>query len=63
MQKHLQRDMNNNNRRFSGRNDRRTFQLRDYFKCETISNGLRTALATGNWGKDKDNNVLKTGVS
>lgn len=63
MQKHLQRDMNNNNRRLMGRNDRRTFQLRDYFKCETISNGLRTALATGNWGKDKDNNVLKTGVS
>ena len=28
-----------------------------------ISRGIRTALATGNWGKDKDNKVLKTGVS
>jgi len=34
-----------------------------YIKSETISNQLRTALATGNWGKDKDKNVLKTGVS
>ena len=34
-----------------------------YFKSDNISNGLRQALATGNWGKDKDNNVLKSGVS
>ena len=34
-----------------------------YIKADTITKGLRTALATGNWGKDKDNNVLKTGVS
>jgi len=34
-----------------------------YIKHDMISRGLRTALATGNWGKDKDNNVLKTGVS
>jgi hypothetical protein len=38
-------------------------KIHSYFKHETITNGLRTALATGNWGKDKDNNVLKTGVA
>jgi hypothetical protein len=27
------------------------------FKSDMISAGLRQALATGNWGKDKDNNV------
>ena len=30
---------------------------------ESISRGLRSALSTGNWGRDKQNNVLKTGVS
>ena len=45
--------------------DRNNFEFKTwkYVKSETISAGLRTALATGNWGKDKDNNVLKTGVS
>jgi len=37
--------------------------LSEYFASEDITNGLRRALSTGNWGKDKDNNVLKTGVS
>jgi DNA-directed RNA polymerase II subunit RPB2 len=32
-------------------------KLAQVFKSESISNGLRQALATGNWGKDKDNNV------
>lgn len=38
-------------------------KMASYFKSDSISNGLRQALATGNWGKDKDNNVQKTGVS
>ena len=29
----------------------------------SITSGLRSALATGNWGKDKHGNVQKTGVS
>jgi len=32
-------------------------------KSDFITKGLRTALATGNWGRDRENNVLKTGVS
>ena len=32
-------------------------------KSESITRGLRSALATGNWGKDKHGNVQKTGVS
>jgi len=30
---------------------------------DSITKGLRSALATGNWGKDKQGNVQKTGVS
>lgn len=37
--------------------------LQKALKPDIITNGLRTALATGNWGKDKSGNVLKTGVS
>jgi len=57
MQKYLEKDINN--QRF----DSQRLQLEKYIKSDTITKGLRTALATGNWGKDKDNNVLKTGVS
>lgn len=32
-------------------------------KSENISRGLRSALATGNWGKDKQGDVQKTGVA
>jgi len=37
--------------------------LQKALKPDIITHGLRTALATGNWGKDKDGNVQKTGVS
>ena len=37
--------------------------LQKALKPDIITQGLRTALATGNWGKDKQGNVLKTGVS
>ena len=33
------------------------------FKKDTISDGLRYALATGNWGHNRSGEVLKTGVS
>jgi len=32
-------------------------------KKEIITRGLKTALATGNWGKDKQGEVIKTGVA
>jgi DNA-directed RNA polymerase II subunit RPB2 len=37
--------------------------LNKAIKHDIITNGLKTALATGNWGKDRDGNVQKTGVS
>jgi hypothetical protein len=30
---------------------------------ETLTAGLRRALSTGNWGKDKEGNIQKSGVS
>jgi len=57
MEKYLEKDINRD--RFDSRN----LKLDKYIKSDTISKGLRSALSTGNWGKDKDNNVLKTGVS
>ncbi len=35
----------------------------DAIKLETITNGMRYGLSTGNWGKDKHGDVIKTGVS
>jgi len=57
MQKYLEKDIN------SQKFDSKKINLEKYIKSDTITKGLRTALATGNWGKDKDNNVLKTGVA
>lgn len=57
MQKHLEKDINSN------RFDSNRLLLEKYIKSDIITKGLRSALATGNWGRDKDNNVLKTGVS
>ncbi len=37
--------------------------LRAAFKPRLITNGLRNALSTGNWGSSKGGQVLKTGVS
>jgi hypothetical protein len=59
MQKGLKKDINNQRKDLRNR----LSALKNYIKSDTISRGLRTALATGNWGKDKDGRVLKTGVS
>lgn len=32
-------------------------------KTDIITRGLRTALATGNWGSDKNGNVIRSGVA
>ena len=65
MEQRINKEVNNARRR--DRNNIERFRLSDniasFFKAETISTGLKRALSTGNWGKDKDNNVLKTGVS
>jgi DNA-directed RNA polymerase II subunit RPB2 len=37
--------------------------LMSAMRVNSIERGLRSALATGNWGKDKHGNVQKTGVS
>jgi DNA-directed RNA polymerase II subunit RPB2 len=37
--------------------------LMSAMRVNSIERGLRSALATGNWGKDKNGNVQKTGVS
>lgn len=48
MTKILKRDIDNGNDRIL---------LNKALKPEIITNGLRSALATGNWGKDRDGNV------
>ena len=64
MEQRINKEVNNARRR-DRNNDRIKLsdKLGNYFKADTISTGLKRALSTGNWGKDKDNNVLKTGVS
>lgn len=39
------------------------FNLISMIKSDSISRGLKSALATGNWGKDKQGDVQKTGVA
>jgi hypothetical protein len=36
---------------------REDINLSNAIKAETITRGLRSALATGNWGKDKQGDV------
>ena len=48
MSKILKRDIDNGNDRIL---------LNKALKPEIITNGLKTALATGNWGKDKNGDV------
>mmetsp|Transcript_30394 Transcript_30394/g.22157 ORF Transcript_30394/g.22157 Transcript_30394/m.22157 type:complete len:152 (+) Transcript_30394:1276-1731(+) len=41
----------------------KNLNLMSAMKHESITRGLKSALATGNWGRDKQGNVQKTGVS
>jgi DNA-directed RNA polymerase II subunit RPB2 len=43
--------------------ERKSFNIQSAIKADTITRGLRSALATGNWGKDKQGDVQKTGVA
>ena len=54
MQKILKKDID------SGASD---IDIRKAIKHDIITRGLKTALATGNWGRDKNNDVIKTGVA
>ncbi len=54
MQKILRRDIEN------GKTE---LNLIGAMKSELVTRGLKSALATGNWGKDKQGDVQKTGVA
>jgi DNA-directed RNA polymerase II subunit RPB2 len=54
MQKHIKKDINAN---------KKETNLCQAMRSETITRGMKSALSTGNWGRDKNNNVMKTGVS
>ena len=54
MIKHIKKDINAN---------RRESNICQAMRSESITRGLKSALSTGNWGRDKNNNVMKTGVS
>ncbi len=42
---------------------KKEFNIQNAIKADTITRGLRSALATGNWGRDKQGDVQKTGVA
>ena len=44
-------------------NNSNTIKLEEVFDTNIISNGMKYALATGNWGKNRIGVVLKTGVA
>jgi DNA-directed RNA polymerase II subunit RPB2 len=54
MKKYLEKELN------SGKQE---FNIRNAIKSDIITRGLRSALATGNWGKDRQGDVQKTGVA
>jgi DNA-directed RNA polymerase II subunit RPB2 len=54
MKKYIQNELNMG---------KKEINLAHAIKADTITRGLRSALATGNWGKDKQGDVQKTGVA
>ena len=40
-----------------------TDDIKSFFDSELITKDIENALATGNWGKNKDGQVVKTGVA
>lgn len=44
-------------------NGKEEIDIKKSLKHDIITQGLRVALATGNWGKDKNGDVQKTGVA
>lgn len=54
MKKSIERDLTQ---------EKKSFNIQNAIKADTITRGLRSALATGNWGKDKQGDVQKTGVA
>lgn len=54
MVRHIKKDLDSN---------KKDTNLTAAMRHEPISRGLKSALSTGNWGRDKHGNVQKTGVS
>ena len=54
MIKQIKKDLHSN---------KKVFPLIKAMRHESITRGLKGALSTGNWQKDKQNNAIKTGVS
>ena len=54
MRKQIQKDLHSN---------KKVFPLYNAMRHETITMGLKRAISTGNWAKDKQNNVTKQGVA
>jgi DNA-directed RNA polymerase II subunit RPB2 len=55
MAKHIEKEIRDPNKK--------DVNLHLAFKHESLTRSIRSAISTGNWGKDKHGQVQKTGVS
>jgi hypothetical protein len=55
MTKHIKKEIKDSNKK--------DINLQVALRHESLSRSLRSALSTGNWGKDKHGTIQKTGVS